>query len=494
MIMRTTGEFSKRSFVVLCSLVIALPSAALAFFVREFGTTVIVADEWSMVPLFAKMMNGSLSFSDLFAQHNEHRIFFPRLAMLALDRITSFDTVAEMYLSWALITATTAIVFYKFWASCGRRRDPQLALLFLPISLTMLSFRQEEAILWGFTCQIYFMIIGVIAALYLLEYDQDRFIFLSIMSGLIASYSFFIGLAVWPIGLLMITLGNENKVRMIRRAVIWGIAGSLIAALYLYQLVFAVNNAYSDSPARILTFTAAILGAPFVFEPAYVSEAIGGFTVLIATLVVLHARTSGILKMNRMWFCLMIFAMIFAVVTAIGRSGLGVSEAMSSRYTPITILGITGLYFLAESAKRNYKGRGSNYCFHAVLTLLLLGLIISTGAGWHVGQVTKAQRDKAALILTTYKTQSDESIATSLNANSSLVRQWAGFLERNRLNVFHSSNNVSSTPPNLSEVSLANSANASYALLPSPNLRLHFPCYDSLYVIDRFWSLFTHPS
>jgi len=50
-----------------------------------------------MIPLIEKMYNGTLSFSDLLAQHNENRILFPRVVMLSIGSITRYNTIAEMF-------------------------------------------------------------------------------------------------------------------------------------------------------------------------------------------------------------------------------------------------------------------------------------------------------------------------------------------------------------------------------------------------------------
>jgi len=54
-------------------------------------------NEWKMIPLIEKMYNGTLSFSDLLAQHNENRILFPRVVMLSIGSITRYNTIAEMF-------------------------------------------------------------------------------------------------------------------------------------------------------------------------------------------------------------------------------------------------------------------------------------------------------------------------------------------------------------------------------------------------------------
>ena len=62
--------------VILLSL---LPIAIVSIYIFLFGLNIPFLDQWEVVGLLEQQQQGSLSFSDLLAQHNEHRPFFPRL-------------------------------------------------------------------------------------------------------------------------------------------------------------------------------------------------------------------------------------------------------------------------------------------------------------------------------------------------------------------------------------------------------------------------------
>jgi len=70
-------------------LVLALvPLAFLLCVVARYAVPVPYWDQWEFVPLLEKTYHGQLTFHDLWAQHNEHRILFPRIIMLALAHLT----------------------------------------------------------------------------------------------------------------------------------------------------------------------------------------------------------------------------------------------------------------------------------------------------------------------------------------------------------------------------------------------------------------------
>src|SRR3954471_24168411 len=91
-------------------LLILLPACCGFLYVYTFGVNVVAGDEWAVVPLFEKLYAGELSLSDLLAQHNEHRIFFPRIAMLSLGVITQWNVIAEMYLTEICFLVTLLIL------------------------------------------------------------------------------------------------------------------------------------------------------------------------------------------------------------------------------------------------------------------------------------------------------------------------------------------------------------------------------------------------
>ena len=100
-------------------LILILPLIIEVFYIRSFGVNVVYWDQWELVPLLDKLYDSSLTFDDLFAQHNEHRIFFPRIIMLGLAYMTQYNTIAEMFFSWELCIVISAIVFEMYRKDYG---------------------------------------------------------------------------------------------------------------------------------------------------------------------------------------------------------------------------------------------------------------------------------------------------------------------------------------------------------------------------------------
>ena len=72
-----------------------VPALAYLVFVQRYAVNVVVADQWSNVSLAGKAFSGHLNVADLWAQHNENRMFFPNLVALVLAYSTHMDVVSK---------------------------------------------------------------------------------------------------------------------------------------------------------------------------------------------------------------------------------------------------------------------------------------------------------------------------------------------------------------------------------------------------------------
>ena len=253
---------------------------------------------------------------------------------------------------------------------------------------------------------------------------------------------------------------------------VWVISGGLVSGAYLNGFSVPTNAGISHSPLRIAEYGLAFIGAPFTFELAYFSAAIACVLIIIASIAFIQGFKGGVIRANSVWISLMFFVCLSAVVTAIGRSGLGAAEALNSRYTPISCLGVVGLYSFAISASKHYNGMGRRFSVNALLTLFLLALIVSTGAGWHIGQRTSAERQIAVHVLQDYDREAGAPIVKYLYPNASFVREWAPFLEANRLSVFSRSNDTTAPEQNATTKPMFGKINEPMRMGPNTNVSM----------------------
>lgn len=393
-----------------------------------------------MVPLMQKEMSGTLTLFDLFAQHNEHRIPFARMAMLSIGKFTQYNTVSEMIFSWIILCLTGLLIFYIYWGKFSHNSHHKRLLYFLPVSLLLFSFRQYESILMGFTCHIYLMIFGVVATIFLLDASKkmDAWFVLSFLCAILSSYSFVVGLLVWPVGVLQLLL-SQRRIEW-RKLALWCFMGVLVFTLYFWGYTKPSGHPSLDyvteHPVATGRYFLTLIGAPLSHE-VVTAAAFGLVMTFLAMSIIIYVLKGRLLSRHGVWFSLIFFITLCSIATTIGRAGLGIDQALATRYIPVTALGIIGLYLLALAVTEKSSAKSRNFGAHAMLTLILVGLVASYGVGWYEGYQSHNSREIGAYVLSTHKIQSDENIRKYLFPNPEYVKKHVQFLEENKLNVFN---------------------------------------------------------
>jgi hypothetical protein len=139
----------------------AIPAAVYLWMIHAYGVNVIQLDQWSDVALIDHAYSGTLQFSMLWAQHNENRIFFPNLIVLALAYTTHLNVLIEEYLSAFMLFGATALVI-----CAHKRRSPERRWIwYCPVAFLMLSLAQAGNALWGFQMAWYLVLLTTALAL-----------------------------------------------------------------------------------------------------------------------------------------------------------------------------------------------------------------------------------------------------------------------------------------------------------------------------------------
>lgn len=427
---------------MVCRLLVILPALLLLYYIAAFSVNVVFWDEWGMIETIRRITGGTFSIFELFRQHNEHRIFFPRIALLLIGGLSKYNTIASQTFSWAIICFCTLVIFKSFRKNLTWSDYPKLLLVFLPVSALLFSFRQYESILWSFEISLYLMIFGVVAAFACLRESKktDSWFAISVLGAILATFSFASGMMVWPVGLVQILLSERSDWR---KAILWCLAGTLVVASYLNGYVMPpdsppLTDVFKD-PLGAATYFLVLIGAPLSFNAADAGAA-GLVMVLCTTWIFALAFRGRIVQGNALWLSFILFTILSSSVTVLGRAAGGTPGALSSRYTFSTSLGIIGVYLLAVSISDKLSIKGKNFGFHALVTLIVLGLIVSYSGGLKAGQIDMEWKEVAAYILKTYKIQSNENLRKYLfprdRVETSTLRDLAELLERKKMSVF----------------------------------------------------------
>jgi len=428
----------------LIAALIAAPILLNLLFIYRYGVNCVFWDQWNIVPLFDKLYSGNLSFADLFAQHNEHRILLPRLAMLGLGSLTHYNTKAEMYFAWFLLCITCFILFKLFVRLFGFSKLSMAK--FIPVVWLVFGLRQYDNLLWGFQLVYFMVVLFFLLAVYLLA-ESKRFDWrfgLAILCGLASTFSLAGGLLVWPIGLIQILLTDRTQAKRlwgldIVKSITWAITGIAVYILYFTgytQPQHTVNPLYSlQHPGIAGMFGLVAIGNPLNIDQ-YTAASIGMLLLILYIIVgiALFYRPQA-WKLKSPFFSLVLFAVTVAGVLAITRAEWGEGTAMVSRYATMTVMGVIGLYALTISLDLqniNYK-----YFLSGFLCSLVVGglLVTDIAAYFSIGYNMHSERRLAAYYLETYQYQSDENLGKLLPWPD-VVREQVPTLIKYKLNVF----------------------------------------------------------
>ena len=251
-------------------LVVVAAVVATFWYVDRFAVNVVLSDQWADVGLIHQAHSGTLTLNSLWAQHNENRILFPDLVVLALAYTTHFNVVVEDYLNGALLVLSTVLVIVAH-----KRRSPLLHWIrYCPVVLALLSFDLLASALFGFQLSWFLVLFGLAAAISLLDRRDLTWPFLiaSVVVAVVGSFSSLQGLFIWPAGLVLLYLRGRPKSFVLA----WIVCAVVTDAVYFFHFD---PSASGDSESY--AFTHPLLAARVFFTT--VGDGVGVDSKLLTT-------------------------------------------------------------------------------------------------------------------------------------------------------------------------------------------------------------------
>jgi hypothetical protein len=346
---RVVDEFDPVLVNVLTVLGFAVPVVVYLWMFLHYSVNVPVGDQWDDITVIRASTHHAVPWGALWAQHNENRMFFPNLLVLALARTTSFNIHVEELLGVLLLFAAAALVILTH-----RRRAPDTPwLYYCPVVLVMLTLAQYGNTLWGFQVAWFLILLALAATLWFLDRPVLTWPALAaaVACAVVGSLSSSQGLLLWPVGLVLL----YHRRRRWWAVVAWAAAAVATAALYLHDLD---TNAGNPAPA----FAGSHLLASVKFYLYAVGDVVGipatygkpgdnGVLVLGGILVafsLLLLVVYGLARDDRgprpLGLALIVMGLLFAAMVTSGRALLGYFAASASRYTTFDLLIPLGIY------------------------------------------------------------------------------------------------------------------------------------------------------
>jgi hypothetical protein len=162
-----SGPFTRHDALWLVALFLVIIAAKLAL-IRNYPVPVPFWDQWDgeALTLYIPWAHDGLTWRQMFAFHNEHRIFFSRLLALSLLLVNGqWDPHLQVVVNGLLHAFIGVLVASILWLAMGRRCLPGIA---IAIGLAFAPPFALENSLGGFQSAFYFLLLFSMLALWLM--------------------------------------------------------------------------------------------------------------------------------------------------------------------------------------------------------------------------------------------------------------------------------------------------------------------------------------
>jgi hypothetical protein len=346
--------------------IVVLLAVAAAVFAAVWIVVEVVAvsfplpywDQWDFVYGLPDYFAGGTSLANLWSQHNEHRIFFPRLLFLAdveWFHGRSFSLVVVSLLAQALHAA----VLVSLMRGIGKGSRAELAVAGAVIVVCMSHASQLLNLFWGFQVQFVLVYLATTAALWALARHKEAatrwaavlWLVTALLAGTLATGSMANGILVWP---LLVSIAWQLRVRALALATV-AVAGAALVTAYLWGYSTPEPQmsplAALAHPFAVLGYACAFLGSP-LREWGLVPSVLGGGLLCAVGLAILARAVPRWRDMApRRAALLHVIAFVFgsALLAGLGRSHLALTTAITSRYSTPVLVACAALAALSVS-------------------------------------------------------------------------------------------------------------------------------------------------
>jgi hypothetical protein len=356
----------------------ACPALIPLCLIRKFGVDFPYWDEWDpeIAGLYIKAHQHRLTFGDLMKQHNEHRIFFPRLIFLALSAMTHWSAMAEMIVQWLIVCATSLLIL----ALCRRtesdegfrpifRPEPmrwRTIFLWFVMNLLIFSPAAWENWLWGIGIVNVMPMFLIAVALVIVTSDLRPWpkTIAAIAIFIVSLYSSGNGVLCWPLAtpLLLWPLNRKLLSRQRWMAIAWCAAFVVFTGMYFIHYAKPEHRGahpYANAFWPVLGYIPIFLGVQFAWVSTYpaivISSIVGGAELLLLAGAVtcffwfwLKRGEYAFGGRLLVWIAVGGFAFLSAIMASLARAGTGVDQALESpRYVTYAVYLLVGLLQLA---------------------------------------------------------------------------------------------------------------------------------------------------
>jgi hypothetical protein len=350
-------------------------------------------DYWGIIGTVFSEDGFSSRPADWFVRQNGHILFIPSIIYALNIILTQGSNIGLTLTAWLLALLQTLILI-KFIPATIQNRHTKIVLVF---SISAFCFTPAAVHSWmlGFSgvhwIAANLLAVAAIACL-TFYYRNQRFIWIpaSVLLAALATVTYGTAVALW----LVLCFGTVVLLPKWRLGLVYILSTAIVYWGYYNYIGSGVLNQNPESGqlisfferiSSLFLYTVTYLGA--IFSTNLTVAFIVGFTGLLATVIIFGYLLFGNTKEIRLelypWLLIQVYIVGNALITAIGRSHLGIEQTMTSRYATLpglfwASLIVVVMYFLCQSApKWSWFRHGPIYLGTLLLILAMYPLGIT---------------------------------------------------------------------------------------------------------------------
>lgn len=313
------------------------------WFIARHTIQLIFWDQWDVVE---RVLTGKIDASFFLVTHNEHRIGTGLVVTRLLAGLTSWNNLAETYFIGLIIAASCLLALRLSWLRKGG-----WSIYDVGIPLIFFSLQQHENLTWGFQIAFVFPLLWLMLSLVLLasptksRWRDGALLLISLLS----TYSSFQGMFLPLLIALYYGLGMVGRKRWSALNGLYLGLQLLIAASYFFQFNWPARTGETASLLVSVNYSAILISYFLTYHRHTILLAVFPLTIVgsLAYLVWQAVKKDGL--KNFPLIALFLYGLLFCVSAAYGRAGLGLDQALSSRYTTFLIPLYLGLLLFGQT-------------------------------------------------------------------------------------------------------------------------------------------------
>ena len=338
----------------LASFFILLTYSILGFkffrFIWRFSENILFWDQWDTFD--AVLVNNNLTQVFLF-QHNEHRMGVPLLIIKLMAHLTNWNVRFETFLT-GLVIFTSAILALIL----KNKLTKKLEIYDIIIPFLFLNLYQWENLIWGFQIGFVLPLFWLMLSVYVFTLKQSttRDVVLLVIS-LLSAYSHFHGLFVSIlIGIFFALNFSVEKTRRRQYGFLFILTTFVMISYFLnYRESRYLGPGNYDIIEIFRYFAYQINGFIGLFSKKLPVYLLSFFTLGTFVHLLIKTNIKKNLLRNYSIFSLYLFTFMFSIATAVGRLGVGLDSAYTSRYATLIIPLFLGIYFYLQRFLRSER-------------------------------------------------------------------------------------------------------------------------------------------